>query len=137
MRKDGEHAAVRVAALGKAELHQQVAHVRLDRALAQHEPLGDPGVGETLGHQLEHLPLAIGELGQRIIVCRSRDEARDHLRIERRASACHSLGRREELGDFQHAILQQVAEATERDELDRMARLDVLGEEQDAEPRVT
>ena len=46
------------------------------------------------------------------------------------------LGGREELADVEHAVLQQVAEAAERDQLDRVRGLDVLGEDQHAELRV-
>ena len=42
-----------VLALGQVELRQNVAHVRLDRALAQVEALGDAHIRKALGHQLE------------------------------------------------------------------------------------
>ena len=35
--------------------------MRLDRALAEDEPLGDGGVGESLGHKLEHASLTLGQ----------------------------------------------------------------------------
>lgn len=39
--EDGEDSAVAVLALGQVELRENVAHVRLDRAFAQVEALGD------------------------------------------------------------------------------------------------
>ena len=136
MRQHGEDAAVAVLALGHAELQEQVAHVRLDRALAEVEALGDAGVRESLRHQLEHLALALGQLGERAVGARPRDEARDDLGVERRAALGDALRRGQELTDVEHAVLQEVAEAAERDELDGVRRLDVLREHEDAELRV-
>src|ERR1700744_2906284 len=58
----GQHrqdAAVPVLGVGDAELEQDVTDVGLHRALAEVQPLGDPGVGEPLGHQTQHLPLTL------------------------------------------------------------------------------
>ena len=57
----------------------------------------------------------------------------DDLGVERRAAARHALGRFEELADRQHAVLEQVAEAAERDEFHGMRGLDVLGEDEHAD----
>ena len=64
---------------------------------------------------------------------RGRDEARDHLRVERRTAVGDALGGGEELADVEHAVLEQVAEAAERDQLDGVGRLDVLGEDEHAQ----
>ncbi len=104
--------------------------MRLDRALAQVEALGDPCVGQALCHQLEHLAFALRELGERIVFAPRRDEARDYLRVERRATLGNALGCSEELADLEHAVLEQVAEAAERDQLNGVGRLDVLGEDE-------
>jgi hypothetical protein len=80
-----EDSAVIVFALGDAELHQDVAHVRLDRALAQVEPPGDACVGQALRHELEHL--ALRQLRERVVFAARSDETPDDVRIEREASA--------------------------------------------------
>ena len=38
-----------------------MAHVRLDRALTEEYPMGDGGVGQALGHQLQHAAFAVGQ----------------------------------------------------------------------------
>ena len=73
--------------------------------------------------------------GEPLVARRRRDEARDDLRIERGAAAGDALGRLEEVGDLEDAVLEQVAEAAERHEVDRVAGLDVLGEQEHAELR--
>ena len=45
--QDREHAAVALVALRDVQFEQHVPHVRLDRALAEHQPLRDAGVGQA------------------------------------------------------------------------------------------
>jgi hypothetical protein len=54
----GEGGGLRPVA--EAQLLEDVAHVRLDRGLADHEPLGDLAVAEAIGHQREHLTHGLG-----------------------------------------------------------------------------
>ena len=61
------------------------------------------------------------------------DQPRDDLRVERRAAGGDPLGGGEELADVEHAVLEQVAEAAERDQLDGVRGLDVLGEHEHAD----
>ena len=49
-------------AVAGADLGEDVVDVALDRRGADHEPLGDLGVGQALGDQAEHLDLARGEV---------------------------------------------------------------------------
>src|SRR5699024_6467254 len=58
------HATVHARVLAEAELREQALRVLLHRAAADEQPLRDPGVGQALTHQLQHLPLARGELVQ-------------------------------------------------------------------------
>src|SRR5699024_750641 len=58
------HAAVHARVLAEAELREQALRVLLHRAAADEQPLRDPGVGQALAHQLQHLALARGELVQ-------------------------------------------------------------------------
>src|SRR6266536_3873232 len=47
--------------VGQAKLRQDVAHVRLDRLLGEHELPGDLSVGLALGDEPEHVHLSLGE----------------------------------------------------------------------------
>ncbi len=103
--------------------------MRLDGALADKKAPCNAGVGQTLGHQLEHLARGLtARLAGRCGGCD--EQAPDDVRIKRRATACDALGRIEKLVDGEHAVLEEVAEATECDELDGVVGLDVLGEQQ-------
>jgi hypothetical protein len=76
-----EHSAMPFLPLGYVELEEDVAYVRLDRAQAEDEPLGDGGVGESLGHKLEHASLTLGEAFQGT-ADRRREQRSDDLRVE-------------------------------------------------------
>src|SRR3954447_18679981 len=64
------------------------------------------------------------------------EQTPDDLRVKRRASRGDAGQRVEEVVDVEHAVLEQVAEAAAGHQLDRVASLDVLREQQDAEVRV-
>ena len=136
LRQHRQHASVGILALRDTELEQHVAHVRLDRPLAEEQALGDPHVRQPLGHALEDLVLARRELVQRIVLRARREQPRDDLRVERRPAFRDALRCGQELSDLEHPVLEQVAEASERHELDRVGRLDVLGQDEDAHVRM-
>jgi len=46
------------------------------------QAFGDGRVGQTLGHQRQHLPLALGQLREGIGVARPSDESGDDRRVE-------------------------------------------------------
>ena len=72
-----------------------------------------------------------GELVERARRLRRADQRRHDLRVERGAALADAARGVEEVVDVEHAVLQQVAEAAARgDELDDVARLDVLGEDE-------
>src|SRR5207253_3008784 len=48
----------------QVQLLEDVAHVVLDRVLGDVEVLGDLAVAHALGHELQHLELAVGETGR-------------------------------------------------------------------------
>ena len=79
--EDSEHTAMGVFAVGDVELGEDVADVGFDGAFADHEPVGDGGVGESLGHEFEHAPLALGEPADGSAVG-GRDEVGDHHRVK-------------------------------------------------------
>ena len=91
----------------------------------------DSGVRLALRHQPEHLALARGELGQGVVFLRRKQQLLHHLGVERRAAVHDAFRRLEKLVDVEHAVLEQVAEAAPgADERDRVAALDVLGEDE-------
>src|SRR3954451_2910186 len=108
----GEHAAVVFGRGGKRELGEDRAHVLLDRRFGDDQSLGDAGVGEALGHQRQHFALARGEL------------------------APHGVG---ELVGVRDAVLEQVADALGGlgQQVHRVGRLEVLGEDEDGGARVS
>jgi hypothetical protein len=59
-----------------------VLHVRLDRLRAEEESLTDASVRAALGHQGEHLALALGELVEPALRAGSIDEPRDDRRVD-------------------------------------------------------
>src|SRR3954454_24875312 len=130
VREHGEDPAVLVLALAQPELHEDVADVALHGAVGEPQALRDPGVGQPLGHQRQHLALARGELGQRVL-----DEAGHHLRVERGPAPGDPAGRVEEVVHGEHAVLEQVAEPALRDQRHGVLGLEVLGEQQDADLR--
>jgi hypothetical protein len=136
MSQYGEDATVAVLGLGERELGEHMPDVRFDRAFAEEQPPRDPAVREPFGHQLEHMPFPIGQRGQRIVVASPRHQAGHNLRVQGGPTAGHALGRREELADVEHAILQQVTESAQRHEANHVRRFDVLGQQQYADVRM-
>ena len=98
----------------------------------------DRGVRQPLGHQLEHLPLASGQLVEWIVAPSPADQLRDHAGIERGAAPGDPLDRRDEVGQVVDPVLEQVADPFRAllQELERVALLDVLGENEHGGLRV-
>src|SRR5215211_7204902 len=72
----GRHHGLR--AVAQVELHQHAADVRLDRLLADHQPLGELAVGQPFGDEAQDLSLARGQLTQPIGArCQPRAQARE------------------------------------------------------------
>ena len=59
----------------------------------------------------EHLALARGQLGERIVLPAAAEELRDHVRVDRRPAASDAPHCLEEVVDLEHAVLEEVAEA--------------------------
>jgi ketosteroid isomerase-like protein len=89
-----------VLALWEVEFHQHAPHVPLHGSFGEHEAACDVAVGQTLGHQGEHLAFTIGERGERVSL--AADERCDDVRVEGRAAASHALGCLEEIVDVEH-----------------------------------
>ena len=132
-----QHPAVVIVAGRQVELGEDVRHVLLDRARRDHHLARDRGVGPALGDQLEHLALARRECVELAVLgpVARRRSARDDLAIERGAAGRDPLDRVDERPDLADPLLEQVADAAlaGRQQLAGVDRLDVLGEDQDAE----
>ena len=112
---------------------------RSDCSLADDQRVGDGGVRPSLRHEGEDLSLAGRQHGQRVRAARRAEELRHHFRIQGRPSYGDALERLDEVADVRHTVLQQVPDTggVVGEQVGRVAGLDVLGEEQDAEPLVT
>ena len=135
----GEHAPVLVAAVGQAELREDARDVLL-RA-AQRDPQRgrrSPGSSSPSATSCEHLALARRQAAPAAPSARSRGEQPE---TTCGSSAVPPLDdaaqRRDEVLDVGHAVLEQVAEPLGMlgEHPRRDARLDVLGEDHDRDPR--
>src|SRR5690606_8998070 len=131
----GEHPAVVVLGGGQVQLHEDVADVLLDGALAHHQLAGDGGVGAALGHEAEHLALAGRQPVERVAPAGAGQQLGDDLGVERRAAGADPAHGLQELGHVGDAVLQEVAEAggVVGQQLAGVGLLDVLGEDEDAD----
>ncbi len=125
-----------VAGVLEAELLEDGGDVLLDGADADDEALGDGGVGAALRHQLEDLALARGQRRQRVGA--AHQQLAHDLRVEHRAAGRDSGDGVAQLVEGGDAVLEEVAGAAlaAREELLCIGALDVLAEEEDADPRV-
>ncbi len=114
------------------EFGEDAGDVCLDGPFGQPEPARDAAVGAALRHEREHLALPWGKRGQLIGRAERAQEQRDDLRVECRAAIRDAAERVEEVVDVEDAVLEQKAEASGADELDRVLCLDVLGEQHDS-----
>ena len=131
----GQHAAVVVLGGRQAELHEDVRDVLLDRALGDHQLLGDGRVRAALGHQPEHVALARGELVERAVVALAQ-QLGDRLGVQRGAALGHAPHGVDEVAHLGDAVLEQVADAAAPvgEQLGGVGALDVLREHQDRQP---
>src|SRR3954451_17584760 len=133
---DGLHAGVEV------QLLEDVAHVVLDRVLRDVELVGDLTVREPLGHELEHLELAVGQLRRRDLLLlvgaagervELLDELRGHRRADQRLALHHGADRVGDLLDGD--LLQQVAGGAGLDRLVEIVLLVGDGQHEDLHRR--
>ena len=73
-------------ARSQVKLAEDRGHMTLDRTLAEVELPGDAEVGVAFGHQAEHFPLPVGQLGQRIVLLAVPEQLGNDFRIEGRAT---------------------------------------------------
>ena len=79
-----EHAAVRLWTDRQTEFEEHLLDVRLDGALRDEQSACDRAVGQALRHEAQHLALARGELGERVVPALPPDEAGDDCRVGER-----------------------------------------------------
>src|SRR5258708_32924029 len=111
IRNDRAHAAVVVVGLRHSQLHQDAAHVLLDRSFGYPELAADAGIGAAFGHEGEHLTLARGEDVQRIVAAAGGDELLDEGGVDDGTAARDPAERVDELVDVGNPALGQVAAA--------------------------
>ena len=135
VREHGEHATVVVRGRRQPELREDARDVLLDGAERDEQALRDRLVGAALGHQPEHLALAGGQLVERVVGALAPDELAHDGRIERRAAVRDAAHGRAELLEVGDPVLEEVADAlgARLEQRHRVAGLDVLREEQDAD----
>ena len=85
--------------------------------------------------QTEHLALAVSQLGERVFAAPSPQEARDDRRVDDGLALGDPTQRVDEHGNVEDALLEQVADALGMlfEQPQRVAGLDVLGEDEDAD----
>ena len=110
-----------IPTIRQIQLHQHIAHMGLHRSLGEHEAVGDAGVGEAFGHQRQNLGFTRREVASPTLRLGG-DQVRHDSWIERRAAPLHSLGRVYELADLEDPVLEQVAKAALRDEVNGAGR---------------
>src|SRR6187551_3247222 len=105
------HAPVVLGSARDVELPEDVADVGLDRLRRHPQPLGNPAVGEALRHQVEDLPLAVGEVPERMSLTTSREEAVDQFGVDDDLPRGDPVERGDQLARVGYAILEQVPAA--------------------------
>ena len=125
-----------VGAGRQAELREDAGHVLLDRAQGHEHPIGDRLVRAALCHQLEDFALTRRDLVERVVLALPPEQPADDLGIERRAAVGNSPDGGAELVQVGDAILEEVADTfcASGEKLERVARLDVLREDENPGP---
>jgi hypothetical protein len=109
--EDGEHAQVVRGPVAEPELGEDPRHMTLDGGHGYHQLIGNAVIGSSLGHQAENLPLAIGQVVDRVVLVAASDEPADDLSIDHRAARGDAPDRVGEDLDLGYALLEQVADA--------------------------
>jgi CheY-like chemotaxis protein len=136
IREHCEHASVVVFDLRQLQPGQNAADVLLHGSLGDPQSVRDSCVRASLGHELEHLALTIGELVQAVVAMPGRDELLDEGRVHDRTAVRHSRDRLGELGHVGHPALEQVPDAVSSgQQLHRLIDLGVRGQDEDGRGR--
>src|SRR5262249_18968166 len=139
VREHREDAAMVVLRPRDLQLHEDALDVLLDSALGDEQALRDRAVAAAFSHEGEDFSLSVTQVVDRIVAgAATADELRDDGRIEDGASVADPLDGVGELGQVGDSVLQQVADPAGviSQQLERVARADVLGQHEHAELRV-
>jgi hypothetical protein len=134
----GDDPAVVIAGRSQAEPGEDARDVLLDPTGRDDVVVSDRGIGPALGDQREDFPFPLGEGCQRVGAAARGQQLTDHLRVEHCAAAGDPGDRVDEVADVRYPVLEQVADTSgsSGEELGCGARLDVLREDQDTDPRM-
>src|SRR5215217_6241773 len=112
--------------------------MRLNGPFCDHEATGYGGVRQTFGDQSQYLTLSLGQPVQRILPPVATHEASDDRRINNRLVVSDSTQGVDQDGYIKDSLLEQVTDPSRvlLQQLQRIRRLDVLGEDQHPNPRV-
>ena len=83
----GEHPAVVACSEGRSSLVKMLRTCFSTAPSLTTRTGRDGAVGATLGHEAEHLALAVGEPLERVLATGAGQQLRDHLGVERGAAA--------------------------------------------------
>ena len=124
---------------GRLERAEDVLDVLFDRVLGDEQPVRDRPVRAPLGHQREHLALAVGQVA-RADCWRAVVGPRAHRRPPGRAPSrrCPTRVTLDESSlEVRDAFLEQVSDpvGTGREQLERVPRVDVLGQHEQPDRR--
>jgi hypothetical protein len=114
-----------------------VPDVGLDRLRRHEQSLSDSSVGQTLGHQTQHFTLAWRQVVERRPGACTSDQPRNQLWIHHDSSVTDAANRVGELSAVEHAVFEEVAAALlpAVEQPQRVLRVGVLGQDEDADPR--
>ena len=114
------------------ELSEDRVDVRLHGLRAEHELAADALVREPLRDQLEHLALAGGQLGKRVVPAAAAHQLADDLGVDDGAAPADAAHRLEKLVDVENTVLEQVSKpfGLLAEEIEGMPHLDRLGEQE-------
>src|SRR5215207_3925037 len=128
------HPAVALGGVSEPQLGEDPPGVGLDGLLADEHRRGDRPVGAALGDQGEDLALPLGQGGERAVCPVASKQQLHDLRVDGRAAPRNAADRFGQVAGAEDPVLEQVAHAVRPvgQEVERVAGLDVVGEDQDS-----
>src|SRR6266516_3846168 len=94
----------------KPELLEDVPDMSLDGLRTEEELVADPAVGMALGHQREHLALALAQVFEGAALPLAAHQASDDRRVDHALALPDPPDRISEDGDLRDPLLEQVAD---------------------------
>src|SRR5262249_48509028 len=130
--KHGEYSSIGVGGSGDPELAEDVLDVLLDGALGYPEGPCDCGIGASLRHEFDDVPLPRRQGRERVWPFCSPEQVDDELGVKNDLSFADPLEGIEQLVDVGDGVLEQVADTIRRprEEADCLVHFHVAREEQ-------